>query len=166
VGQLLFAAEGAMTEEGHPFDLIEVERRYFVETHNPMHVWTAYSLARCNAAPIPDWVLHYFDHSARELLKLSFETRETGGENMGPKLARSLGFTSGGPGSGLSNYQNMEWIVYGMHVRARIAQGSKEYIAIEDVSKQLAVHKSTVTRAYKLFDKLFPGDGIFPEDTV
>jgi hypothetical protein len=150
----------------HPFDLIEVEKRCLVETDNMMHAWAAYSLARANKAPVPEWVFRYFDRAARNLFELSADASKTGGKDLGPKIATALHLSSKGAGSPLVTYHS-DWLVFGMNVRARLpAFGGKEYLAIENVADQAGVSVSTVGRAFKLYNALFPGPGIFPDEAL
>jgi hypothetical protein len=54
-----------------------------------------------------------------------------------------------------------------MNVRARLPDfGGKEYLAIESVAETAGVSESTVRRAWKRYDRLFPGAGIFPEEAL
>jgi hypothetical protein len=151
---------------GHPDDMIEVERRCLVETDNVMHAWAAYSMARVCGAPVPDWVLRYFDKAARNLLALSAEAQESGGRDLGPKIAKALGLASVGAGSPLVAY-HADWQTFGMNVRARLPEfGGKEYLAIESVASDVGVSVAAVRRAFKLYDALFPGAAIFPDEAL
>jgi len=151
----------------HPDEMLEVEKRCFVETGNPMHVWAAYSLARVCDAPMPDWVMRYFDMAARNLLALSAEAQDSGGKDLGPKIAGALKLKGKSrAGSPLVSY-HADWMVFGMNVRARLPEfGGKEYLAIESVAESAGVSKSTVHRAFKLYETLFPGDATFPDEAI
>lgn len=149
----------------HPEDLIEVERRCFIETDNVMHVWAAYGFARAAGAPVPDWVLRYFDRIGRSIMALAIEARTEGGKDLGPRIAKALGLASAGRGSPLTAYHS-DWMVLGMNVRDRMRQGDKDYLAVESVAKDGGVSEATVRRAHELFDKLFPSEGIFPDEAL
>ena len=156
----------------HPDEMLEVEKRCFLETENAMHVWAAYSLARVCDAPVPDWVLRYLDRAARNLLALSAEAQEAGGKDLGPKIASALRL-EGKPRSGspLVTY-HADWMVFGMTVRDRMTRVGRdgrtdlETYAIDDVANEAGVSKATVRRAFKLYDALFPGDAIFPDEAL
>lgn len=147
-------------------NLVEVERRCFLDTGNPMHVWAAYRMARVADAPIPDWVLRYFDICGDRLLALSADASRNGGaKDMGPKIAKSLGLVSNGRGSPLVSY-HADWIVFGANVRARVTDGDKEYLAIESVAKDAGVSTTTVRDAWVRFGALFPGESPFPDEAL
>jgi len=156
----------------HPDDMIEADRRCFVETGNPMHAWAAYSLARVCDAPIPEWVLRYLDMVGRNLLALSADSQDGGGKDLGPKIATALKL-EGKPRSGspLVTY-HADWMVFGMNVRDRMTRVGRdgrfdlETYAIESVASEAGVSKSTVRRAFKLYEALFPGDAIFPDEAL
>lgn len=149
----------------HPDDLIEVERRCLVETNNVMHVWAAYGFARAAGVPIPEWVLRYFDKAGHGLMALAVEAKKQGGKDFGPRIAKAFGLATAGSGSPLTAYHSA-WMTFGMNVRYRMQQGDKEYLAIASVARDGGVSDATVRRAHELFDKLFPGDGIFPDEAL
>ena len=152
-------------------DFIEVERRCLAKTNNPMHAWAAYSFARVAGDPIPDWVLRYFDMAARNLFALADEVQDEGGMDMGPKIAMALKLASKGRGSPLVEYHH-DWLVFGMNVRNRmqrtdsLGRSDLETYAIESVARDHNASESAVRRAYKLYDALFPGDAIFPNEAA
>ena len=156
----------------HPHDLIEIERRCLAATDNPMHAWAAYSFARVAGEPIPDWVLGYLDLAARDLFKLAMEASAAGGKDLGPKIAKALRL-DGKPRSGspLATYHS-NWKVLGVSVRDRMnrpdceGRTDKETHAVEAVAAQHGVSASTVSRAFKLYDQLFPGEAVFPGEVV
>jgi hypothetical protein len=155
----------------HPDDLLEVERRCFAETSNAMHAWAAYRLARVCDAPVPEWVLRYLDLVGRNLLHLS-AAHDSDGKDLGQKIADAA-MLKGKPraGSPLVNY-HADWMVFGMNVRDRMTRIGRdgrsdlETYAIESVALESQASKSTVRRAYKLYNALFPGDAIFPDETI
>jgi hypothetical protein len=155
----------------HPDNLIEVERRCYLESGNAMHVWAAYAFARAVDAPLPDWVMSYLDRCGRNLMALSSEVRSTSGKDLGPRIAKAFGLASPGSGSPLTTYHH-DWMSLGMSVRDRITRrddrgrADQETYAIEQVADEAGLAPSTVRRAYKLFDHIFPGTAVFPDDAV
>ena len=151
----------------HPNEMLEVERRCFVETNNPMHVWSAYSLARVCDAPVPEWVLRYFDFVSRNLLSLSADVQSEGGKDLGPRIAQAMKL-EGKPRSGSPLVQyHADWMVLALNVIGHLPHaGGKEYLAIEEVAASSGVSISTVRRAFKLYCSLFPNEGDFPEERL
>lgn len=147
-------------------ELVEVERRCFKETGNPMHAWAAFRLARVVGSPIPDWVLKYLDQCSRELLSLSSHSSAQGtGKDLGPAIAKTFGLASKGRGSPLVTY-HADWMVFGANVRSRMLNGDKEYIAVEEVAKEHAVSKTAVGNSWRLFRAMFPGKSPFPDEAL
>ncbi|MBL8576148.1 MAG: hypothetical protein JNK47_02895 [Mesorhizobium sp.] len=144
-------------------DLIEVERRAFFATSNPMHVWAAFRLARVVNADIPPWVMSYLDLASKRLLALASDIVQDGtADNTFVKdLAAAFFFKGAHP----TNYHS-EWITYGMNVRHLMQQGDKETFAIDAVAEHFGVSASTVRGAYKQYDRLYPGEDILPQDVV
>lgn len=150
----------------HPEDMLEVERLCAIENDNMMHAWAAYRLARLSGVSIPEWVLRYFDEAGRNLLALSAEIAKYGnGKGVGPKIAKSIGLASDGAGSPLTKY-HADWMVFGLNVRARMLEGDKEDIAVETVARDAGVSMSTVRRSFKTYDRLFPGQALFPDEAL
>ena len=158
----------------------EVQKRAFVATNNPMYAWAAYSRARLIGDEIPEWVLKYLDFSARALLELSAQTQETlektskggkirkakrGAKDIGPRVAAALKLSSKGAGTALSSYHS-DWELYGLLVRHFRQNHVGETNAIEEIAGDKGVSASTIRAAYKLYDKLFPGNELFAEDAV
>ena len=133
-------------------DFIEIEKRAFLATNNAMHAWAAYSFARVVKAPPPDWVLRYFDLCAREIFSFAMDVAksEKKGSNPGPRIAKALHLK----GTDFKGYHS-DWMTFGMNVRQRIQQDDKPYFAVESVANDAGVSKSTVRRAWELYDKAF-----------
>jgi hypothetical protein len=150
-------------------DFIEAERRAFLETSNPMHVWAAFRFAGVVGAETPEWVRSYLDLVSKRILSLAAQVqnessrgkRNSKVDDFGPRLAAVMMMK----GSHLTGYHS-DWITYGMNVRHRIQSGDKETFAIETVAEDAGVSKSTVGRGWKRYNKLYPGDAIFPQETV
>jgi hypothetical protein len=139
-------------------DLIEIERRCFAETGNPLHAWAAYSFARVVNAAVPDWVLGYLDSAARNLFDLTAEhqSQQKGREKeIAPKIAAAFGIR----GTVLSGYRD-NWVVHGANVRHLMREGHQETYAIDYVAEAAGVSTSTVRRALKRYDRLYPDQGI------
>lgn len=156
-----------MTESNE--DFIEVERRAFFETSNPMHVWAAFRYAAVAKAETPDWVRGYLDLVSKRILALSAEAhkqteqpkRNAKVDDFGPRLAAAMMMK----GSHLTGYHS-DWIAYGMNVRHRMHSGDQETYAIESVARDASVSISTVRRGWKRYNKLYPGNDIFPHEVV
>lgn len=142
-------------------EMIEVEWRAFEETSNPFHAWAAYGLARAVGAPIPEWVLQYFDLAMRRLFNISAEGVDIGHHDKPALIARALDFD----GQVFTQYRK-DWMVLGGAVNQRTATGTQESAAIDEVAERYASSPATVRRAYKRYKRLYPGQGIFPDQSL
>ncbi|MDG4896616.1 hypothetical protein P9272_23905 [Mesorhizobium sp. WSM4976] len=158
-----------MTDSENNQDFIEVERRAFFETSNPMHAWAAFRYASVVGTEMPDWVRGYFDLVSKRMLALAADAqteadrpkRNSKVDDFGPRLAAAMMMK----GSHLTGYHS-DWISYGMNVRHRVQAGDKETFAIESVAEDAGVSVSTVRRGWKRYNKLYPGDAVFPHEAV
>ncbi|MEQ1955957.1 hypothetical protein [Mesorhizobium sp. CN2-181] len=151
-------------------DYIEVERRAFMETSNPMHVWAAFRFARVVRAEIPDWVIAYLDLASKRLLALAVEEEQKHAQakQVGKRHVTDVKRVAPAffiKASHLAGYHD-NWVTYGMNVRHLKKQKHQETYAIDHVADHFGVSASTVRRAWKQYEKLYPGDAIFPEDAV
>lgn len=159
-----------MTVRDTNADYIEVERRAFMETSNPMHVWAAFRFARVVKAEIPDWVITYLDLASKRLLALAVDEdqRHSKAKEEGKsyvtdvkRIAPALFMKA----SHLTGYHD-QWVAYGMNVRHLMSEKHKETFAIGYVANRFGVSTSTVRRAWKQYEKMYPGNAIFPEGAV
>jgi hypothetical protein len=71
--------------------VFEQREDLYQRTHNPLHVWHAYVMARHASVPLPSWVVGYFDHVADVLTAPE-------GPRSPQAIAEALGLrTKGGP---------------------------------------------------------------------
>ncbi len=142
-------------------ELIEVERRCFAETENPLHIWSAYGLARSAGDPIPEWVLRYFDLCRRNIFDLYADGNYLGEKDIPALIVKAVKMD----GQIFSRYRN-NWIVWGAAVRQAIELLGSETKAIRFVADRYNSTPPTVRRAFKRYEKLFPGAGIFPDEAL
>lgn len=141
--------------------MIECERRAYLATENPMHVWNAYATARAKRIEVPEWVLRYFD-------KASWGIREMAGDDvprkdLAPRIARALNLVRDGAGTPF-DYDN-RWWAYGRKLREFINAGDKMTFARENTAGHFGVSVSTIQRGAETYDKAFPdGDDQFVVD--
>ncbi|MEQ8813553.1 MAG: hypothetical protein RLO51_16780 [Thalassobaculum sp.] len=157
-----------MTDVETNADLIEVERRCYQETGNPLHVWAAYGLARVVKTPPPEWVLAYFDGVGRNLFTVAAVHLNGKAANVPAEIMVALGMKppgKSGSGTAFSRYHK-DWLSFGMNVRARMQSGEQQTYAIEEVAKQSGVSEKLVRDGWKRYNRLFPGPGIFPDEAL
>jgi hypothetical protein len=143
-----------MGAAGDNSDFIEIEKTAGLATNNAMHVWAAYSFARAAKTPPPEWVLQYFDLCARDIFTIAMDVAKGNrrATDSGKWILKALRLKT----TDLRNYHS-DWLIIGMNVRCRMQQqGDKQEFAVEAVAKDAGVSKSTVARAFRLFDKAFP----------
>jgi hypothetical protein len=137
---------------------LELERRAYAVTKNPLHAWAAYAIARRGQREIPEWVLVYLDKAQRGLMfnvQDAFEKRGTM-ENLGPLIARAFGMASPGKGTPLDFEKN--WWRHGLAVRTFLARGDQLDHARSFAAQEFGVHRSTIRRNAALFDEVCPVD--------
>jgi len=139
-------------------DLIELERRSFMTTSNAMHVWAAYSLARVVKAPVPDWVLGYFDLCARRLFAFSSAQNEV--DDFAKTVANAFMLNSKGRGTAASKYFGAKWVEYGISVHVKVRANTKPDFAVVEVASEGNVSVSTVRRAWNTYQKAYPNGGL------
>ena len=135
---------------------IECERRAYLATGNPMHVWEAYGVARQSQSAIPEWVLQYLDKARLGLIynvSDAIDDRK-GGKDLAAPIARALGLVADGRGTPFD--YDTRWWGYGRKVREFVRAGDKLQIARENAANFYGVSTSTVMRGAKLYDKVFP----------
>ena len=70
--------------------VIDGKQALYRQTRNPIHAWSAYHTARTLNVAIPDWVLDYFDASAKAITSTTHSSAKA--------IADALGLgTKGGP---------------------------------------------------------------------
>lgn len=144
---------------------LELERRAYLVTKNPMRVWNAYGVARQSQRAIPEWVLQYLDKARLGLVFNVQDTIEEQGTktNLAPVIARAFGMTSRGSGSPLDF--DMDWWRHGLTLRSFLDRGDQLDHARRFAAEEFGVHPSTIIRSAKLFDKVCPaGDEQFKID--
>lgn len=138
--------------------MIECERRAYLATGNPMHVWNAYATTRAKRIDVPEWILRYLD-------KASWGIREMAGDDvprkdLAPRIARSLDLVRDGAGTPF-DYDN-RWWAYGRKVREFRKRGDQLDHARRFAAEFFEVSVSTIMRGARIYDDAFPdGDDEF-----
>jgi hypothetical protein len=122
---------------------IEAARRLFEETGNALFAWEAYGRSRTAGLEIPEWVLTYFDQTARRLNAMS-EQAAAGKLNGDPQrgIVRAFGMETRGAASIFARFYDRwlgdwDWLALGSEVAAYVRAGDKETFAITNVYKDL-----------------------------
>jgi hypothetical protein len=156
---------------------LEAARRQFETSGNPLFAWDSYARARSDELPIPEWVLLYFDATARRLGGVVQQAQA--GQPIarpGNKVAEAFGMKVTGSGSVFARFAGVwldwDWAAIGSQVAGYIRQGDKESFAIENVFKDLTFadeeaqrrglrrslvpSASTIGRAWRRYKKELP----------
>ena len=133
--------------------MIECERRAYLATGNPLHVWNAYSTVRAKRMDLPEWILRYFDKASWGIREIA--TDDVKRKDLGPRIGRSLGLVNDGPGTPFEF--DRKWWAYGRAVREYMKAGHDRDDARAFAAVDFEVHEMTIVRNEQLYDLAFPG---------
>lgn len=133
---------------------LELHRRGYEKVGNPVHVWAAYRCARRAGQPLPLWIWRYLDSVAEALLDPAAADKSAA-EAATAALEVDRG---AGERTSFQEFADSRWLDYGAIVTLCIAEGDKEFYAIETVAKELGVSKSAVRRGLIKYRELCQED--------
>ena len=140
-------------------DDLEVLRRAYEKTKNPLYVWQAIALDIAPGEEFPYWVRKYLVCSGKDLLQVAFDIVLEGAKIKNPasEVAKALRFQRGG--KYFSQYANTKshWLFLGEEVEKLVGEGDKPYIARERVAKRHKLSSSTVRLASLQYQKVVEG---------
>jgi hypothetical protein len=154
---------GGVWDETVPFEkrraaailCIEHHEREYKTTGEALHAWRAYLYCRRFDLTIPQWVLQYLDRPALKFYKWS-QPHSDPPDKVGPAVAEALelkGPGRSGRGNVFADYgKTRDW---GLALRASLLMenGTKPYLAFEEVAKRSGVDARTVKRAWKKWEE-------------
>ncbi|MEW8440972.1 MAG: hypothetical protein AB2689_22730 [Candidatus Thiodiazotropha taylori] len=122
----------------------------YEKTNNPLYLWEKYTECRNVGAPIPEWILEYFDQCAKNL-EILWQNAE---DNISPKdpakaIAKAFGMVSHGRGSVFTETSRRRQEI-AVHMKLCLGDDPKlkPDQLYDDIAKIYGVHRSTVQRAW------------------
>jgi hypothetical protein len=126
----------------------------YVSTRNPIFAWQAF--LTCRWENMPDWIREFIEDQGIGIVRLSYDGALDDNEKLA-RLAAELGFSSQGRrGNAFRNHResNAQAKIATLYERS-VAEGTKSYMASDDVARRAEVSKATVMNYVKSWQRLW-----------